>query len=283
MKYSDFNKVFFSFLLVLAAGFVMGAKTTATSNGNWNNSGTWDNGVPSCGDTIVIDSGVTVTVTAMVNLDETSTPRLRLSSLEPWDLEPELFELWRDPRLMRHLHLPLQAGSDTVLRRMRRNTTRDEFRTLVDAARAVMPNVAITTDVIAGFPGETDTEFSETLEYVQEIGFADGHIFTYSPRQGTPAARMKGQIDKSTRKARNAALREVFAEMSAGYRESFIGKTLPVLWESNRSMSDMGWTMQGLTGNYLRVQAISSDPRWNQIDQVKLLKVNGDVILGEII
>ena len=216
-------------------------------------------------------------------LNETATPRLRLSSLEPWELESELFALWHDPRLMRHLHLPLQAGSDTVLRRMRRNTSRDEFRDLVAAARGVMPDVAITTDVIAGFPGESEAEFTETFEYVQEIGFADGHIFTYSPRQGTPAARMKGQLKKHVRKERNAALRAVFADMGDSYRKQFVGETLPVLWESNQSMSDSGWTMQGLTGNYLRVQATASEPRWNQIDQVKLLKVDGDVILGEII
>lgn len=215
-------------------------------------------------------------------LDETSTLRLRLSSLEPWNLEPELFELWHDPRLMRHLHLPLQAGSDSVLRRMRRNTSRDEFRALVAAARDVMPDVAITTDIIAGFPGETDAEFAETLDYVQEIGFADGHIFTYSPRQGTPAARMKGQVEKAIRKERNAALRTVFAEMGAAYRNRFVGETLSVLWESNQSMSDAGWTMQGLTGNYLRVQAVASEPRWNQVDQVKLLKVDQDVLVGEI-
>ncbi len=215
-------------------------------------------------------------------LEATSTPRLRLSSLEPWDLEPDLFELWRDPRLMPHLHLPLQSGSDSVLRRMRRKTTRDEFRALVASVRAVMPNVAITTDIIAGFPGETEAEFAETLEFVQEINFAGGHIFTYSPREGTPAARMKGQLEKKTRKARNAALREVFAEMGARYREKFIGQTMSVLWESSSQASESGWEMSGLTGNYLRVRAIASEPRWNQIDQVCLAKIDGDVILGEI-
>ncbi|MBT3315405.1 MAG: tRNA (N(6)-L-threonylcarbamoyladenosine(37)-C(2))-methylthiotransferase MtaB [Anaerolineae bacterium] len=216
-------------------------------------------------------------------LEQTSAPRLRLSSLEPWDLEPDLFELWCDPRMMPHLHLPLQSGSDAVLRRMRRNTTRDEFRALVAAARDVMPDLAITTDIIAGFPGETEEEFAETLEFVQEIGFAGGHIFTYSPREGTPALRMKGQLDKQTRKARNATLREVFAEMESRYREKLIGKTMSVLWESSTQASDSGWAIQGLTGNYLRIRAIASEPRWNQIDQVKLLKVEGNVILGEIV
>ncbi len=215
-------------------------------------------------------------------LEQTFAPRLRLSSLEPWDLESDLFELWRNPRLMQHLHLPLQSGSDAVLRRMRRNTTRDEFRALVHAARNVMPDVAITTDIIAGFPGETEEEFAETLDFVQEIGFAGGHIFTYSPREGTPAARIKSQLDKSTRKARNATLREIFAEMESRYRNQFIGKTMSVLWESSTQASDSGWAMQGLTGNYLRIRATASEPRWNQIDQVKLLKVDGGVILGEI-
>ena len=216
-------------------------------------------------------------------LKQTSAPRLRLSSLEPWDLESDLFELWRDPRLMPHLHLPLQSGSDTVLRRMRRNTTRDEFRALVAAARDVIPDVAITTDIIAGFPGETEEEFAETLDFVREINFAGGHIFTYSPREGTPAARMKGQLEKKTRKARNATLREAFAEMESRYRERFIGKIMPVLWESSRSRSDAGWEMSGLTGNYLRVHAISSEPRWNQIDQVRLTKTEESIIFGEIL
>ncbi len=215
-------------------------------------------------------------------LEQTSAPRLRLSSLEPWELEPDLFELWRDPRLMRHLHLPLQSGSDTVLRRMRRNTSRDGFRALVNAARAVMPDVAITTDIIAGFPGETEDEFAETLDFVQEMNFAGGHIFTYSPREGTPAARIKKQIDKETRKTRNSALREIFTEIENRYRNAFIGKTLSVLWEASTQVSDSGWTMQGLTGNYLRVQATTSEPRWNQVDEVKLLKIDGDVVIGKI-
>ena len=215
-------------------------------------------------------------------LNETATPRLRLSSLEPWGLEPALFELWRNPRMMRHLHLPLQAGSDSVLRRMRRNTSREEFRALVAAAREVMPDVAITTDVIAGFPGETDAEFNETLGYVQEIGFADGHIFTYSPREGTPASRMKGQLPKSVRKARNADLRAVFATMGAAYRNRFLGETLPVLWESSTQTSDSGWVMQGLTSNYLRVRATASEPRWNQVDPVEITESRDGILHGRL-
>ncbi|MBC8334514.1 MAG: tRNA (N(6)-L-threonylcarbamoyladenosine(37)-C(2))-methylthiotransferase MtaB [Anaerolineales bacterium] len=213
-------------------------------------------------------------------LEMTTVPRLRLSSLEPWDLEPDFFALWENPRLMPHLHLPLQSGSDSVLKRMRRQTTRNAFRELVASARAIMPDVAITTDIIAGFPGETEEEFAETLEFVREIGFAGGHIFTYSPREGTPAARMKGQLEKKTRKARNAALREAFAEMGRIYRNRFIGETISVLWEASSLASDAGWLMSGLTGNYLRVHATLPEPRWNQIDQIRLEKVAGELILG---
>jgi len=215
-------------------------------------------------------------------LDKTSVPRLRLSSLEPWDLEADLFELWRDPRLMPHLHLPLQSGSDSVLRRMRRKTTREGFRQIVAAARAVMPDVAITTDIIAGFPGESEAEFTETLDFVKEIGFAGGHIFTYSPREGTPAARMKNPLPKAVRKERNAVLRERFAKMSADYREQFIGRTISVLWESSLRKSEAGWEMSGLTENYLRVHALSPEPRWNQIDQVHILEIREGVLYGKI-
>ncbi len=216
-------------------------------------------------------------------LNQTSTPRLRLSSLEPWDLEPDLFKLWENPRLMPHLHLPLQSGSDSVLRRMRRNTTREEFSTLVASVRAVIPDIAITTDIIAGFPGETEDEFAETLDFVREMNFAGGHIFTYSPRKNTPAARMKNHLDKKTRKARNAILREFFTEMELNYRKKFIDKRMNVLWESSKELDDKTWQMQGLTENYLRVRASASEPRWNQIDQVRLAEIEGNVILGEIL
>jgi len=132
-------------------------------------------------------------------LRETDVPRLRLSSLEPWDLNADFFSLWGSSwalstRLMPHLHLPLQSGCESTLRRMARRTTPDSFRELVSTAREVMPGVAITTDLIAGFPGETDEEIAESLKFVKEMNFAGGHIFTYSPRPGTGAAKMKGQI-----------------------------------------------------------------------------------------
>jgi threonylcarbamoyladenosine tRNA methylthiotransferase MtaB len=207
-------------------------------------------------------------------LRETDVPRLRLSSLEPWDLDAGFFSLW-DPssssgRLMPHLHLPLQSGSEATLKRMARKTTPGSFRALVSAARQAIPDVAITTDVIAGFPGETEAEFAESLAFVREMDFAGGHVFTYSPRPGTGAARMKGQVRHELRKSRNHILHEALEESARAYRQRFVGRTLPVLWESTSEMGEWGWRMEGLTGNYLRVNAFAPSPRWNEIDTVRL-------------
>ena len=215
-------------------------------------------------------------------LDHTSVPRLRLSSLEPWALEAGFFSLWRDERMCRHLHLPLQSGSGTVLKRMRRKTTPGSFAALVQSARAAIPDVAITTDIIVGFPGETEAEFSETVEFVKSMNFAGGHVFTYSARPGTPAARMNMQIRHETRKERNAVLRAVLEESALAYRSGFVGHTLPVLWEGSSRLTDAGWTLEGLTDNYLRVTSVAPEARWNQIDEVQLFAIDGDGMKGKI-
>lgn len=213
---------------------------------------------------------------------ETDVPRLRLSSLEPWDLNADFFSLWMDSRLMPHLHLPLQSGSDSTLKRMRRNTTTGSFRELVSAAREMISDVAITTDIIAGFPGETEDEFAATLDFVREMDFAGGHVFTYSPRPGTGAAKMRGQIQPQVRKKRNHILREALDEFAKSYREKFIGQAMSVLWESTSAMGERGWQMEGLTGNYLRVQAFAALPRWNVVDEVCINDLAGDVLQGVI-
>ena len=216
-------------------------------------------------------------------LRETDTPRLRLSSLEPWDLSPEFFSLWTNHRLMPHLHLPLQSGSESTLKRMLRKTTPVSFRELVSAAREAIPEVAITTDIIAGFPGETEDEFSETLDFVREMDFAGGHVFTYSARPGTGAARMKGQVKPELRKKRNHILQGVLEESAKSYREKFIGRKMSVLWESTSEMGEWGWKMEGWTGNYLRVNAFAPSPRWNEIDRVLLEEVEDDRMKGVIL
>lgn len=224
-------------------------------------------------------------------LRETDAPRLRLSSLEPWDLTPDFFSLWTDPsamlrtgsRLMPHLHLPLQSGSESTLRRMARKTTPDSFRELVFAAREAIPDVAITTDIIAGFPGETEDEFGETLDIVREMNFAGGHVFTYSARPGTGAAKMKGQVRSELRKKRNHILQGALEESAKSYREKFVGRKMSVLWESTSEMGEWGWKMEGWTGNYLRVSAFAPSPCWNEIDTVVLKGIDGQRMNGEIL
>jgi threonylcarbamoyladenosine tRNA methylthiotransferase MtaB len=213
---------------------------------------------------------------------ETDVPRLRLSSLEPWDLDADFFSLWEDQRLMPHLHLPLQSGCESTLKRMARKTTPQSFQELVSAARAAIPDVAVTTDIIAGFPGETEEEFSESLNFVREMNFAGGHVFTYSPRPGTGAAKMKGQVEPELRKKRNHLLHDALEDSATSYRQKFLGQTISVLWESTSEMGEWGWQMEGLTGNYLRVNACAPSPRWNEIDLVKLNEFDDRRILGVI-
>jgi len=215
-------------------------------------------------------------------LRQTDVPRLRLSSLEPWDLDADFFSLWSDKRLMPHLHLPLQSGCESTLRRMRRKTTPGSFRELVSAARLVVPDAAITTDIIAGFPGETEDEFAESLAFVREMSFAGGHVFTYSPRPGTGAAKMKGQVRPEIRKRRNHILREALEESAKAYSQKFLGQTMSVLWESVSEMGEWGWQMEGLTENYLRVNAFAPSPRWNEIDGVQLVSAGRRGFAGKL-
>lgn len=216
-------------------------------------------------------------------LRETDVKRLRLSSLEPWDLDADFFSLWEDKRLMPHLHLPLQSGSDSVLKRMLRKTTTDSFRQLVLSARKLISDVAITTDIIAGFPAETEEEFAQTLDFVNEMQFVGGHVFSYSSRAGTGASRMKGQVKPEVRKKRNHILQESIAESAKSYRQKFIGKKVSVLWESTTEYDEFGWKMEGWSENYLRVSAVASSPRWNEVDKVKLIEIDGEKMKGEIL
>jgi len=214
-------------------------------------------------------------------LHRTNVPRVRLSSLEPWDLDEDFFSLWADePRLCRHLHLPLQSGCDATLRRMARKTTQKSFTKLVESARSVCPEIAMTTDLIAGFPGETETEFAETLAFVETMGFAGGHVFTYSPRPGTAAAKMPGQVPPPVRRERNARLREVIEKSASRYRAQFLQKTLPVLWEGAATLGPEGWQMSGLTDNYVRVHATAPQDLWNRITHVELVVLEDGAIKG---
>jgi threonylcarbamoyladenosine tRNA methylthiotransferase MtaB len=214
-------------------------------------------------------------------LAQTDIPRLRLSSLEPWDLDQEFFGLWQDPRLCRHLHLPLQSGCAATLHRMARKTTPEAFASLLASARTAIPSVAITTDIMAGFPGEDEAEFAESLAFVQAMQFAAGHVFTFSERPGTAAVRLPAQVPHPVRKLRSAQMRQALAESAAAYRARFVGCTLPVLWESTQGLGPQGWELSGLTDNYLRVTAQFPEPLWNRITEVTLTGMTEDGLQGQ--
>ena len=158
-------------------------------------------------------------------------PRIRLSSLEPWDIEPDFFGLWEDRRLCRHLHLPLQSGCDATLKRMRRNSNQAAFRQLMASARAMIAGVRITSDVIVGFPGETESEFAESARFLREMDFDGLHVFRYSNRPGTPASRMRNQVSSRDKKARSTELLGLSQEMERRYSERLLGTRQAVLWE----------------------------------------------------
>jgi threonylcarbamoyladenosine tRNA methylthiotransferase MtaB len=171
-------------------------------------------------------------------LEETSVPRIRLSSVQPQDLSPELIGLWQDERLCRHLHMALQSGSEATLRRMRRRYSTAAYREAVRLLRRDVPGLAITTDVIAGFPGETDAEFEETLAFCNEMEFAAMHVFPYSQRSGTSAVKMADKVAEPVKKERVHRLMALGEEMSGRYRQALAGTTQQVLWETAHETED---------------------------------------------
>lgn len=205
-------------------------------------------------------------------LSRTTVPRIRLASVEPWDLVDNFFELFKDPRLQPHMHLPIQSGCDSVLRRMSRRCKTAEFSAVVEKARDAVPLFNVTTDLIAGFPGETDGEWQQTMKYIESTGFGHMHIFTFSPRVGTKAATLPGQIDKSVKKARSQEMHQLAAELKAKALADHIGSTVPVLWEQETISGQ--WA--GYTPHYHRVRC--TDPR---IQSSTISEVHLDAVCAE--
>jgi threonylcarbamoyladenosine tRNA methylthiotransferase MtaB len=216
-------------------------------------------------------------------LRHTDIPRLRLSSLEPWDLAPDFFTLWQSPRLMPHLHMPLQSGSDTILRRMARRTSRSAFRKLAAAAREQIPDLNLSTDMILGFPGETENDFRQSLDFIHEIGFSRLHAFTFSPRPGTAAAKMPAQIENSVKKDRTKRMIELGQKLSLAYHERYNGQTRPVLWESNIGADKESLLWSGYSDNYIRVTAPGPVNLYNHVTPTRLSEAGMDGITGEIV
>jgi threonylcarbamoyladenosine tRNA methylthiotransferase MtaB len=213
-------------------------------------------------------------------LTRTGLPRLRLSSLEPWDLQPDFFDLWADRRLCPHLHLPLQSGCDATLRRMGRRTTQSSFAALAEVARMRIPDLALTTDLIAGFPGETEAEFEESLRFVESAGFARLHVFPYSARPGTAAARMPGHIPDTVKKERAARLTALSSRLWQEFQARHIGRTVEVLWESAHAATSDGLLWSGLTGNYLRVITTTPQMLGNTITSARLVSLTDKGLLA---
>ncbi len=210
-------------------------------------------------------------------LAEIDIPRLRLSSLQPRHITPGLLALWKNTRLCPHFHLSLQSGSDAVLKRMKRRYQTADYSRAVAAIRESIPGAAITTDVIVGFPGESDPEFEETCDFCRQMKFARIHVFPYSPRPGTAAASMPAQVPELLKKERSDRMLALAKESAQIHHQQLLGKTLDVLWEQQ---SNGVWS--GLTGNYIKVYVKSAVDLTNKLLSVKLIKIYRDGAWGEI-
>ncbi|MDD4915455.1 MAG: tRNA (N(6)-L-threonylcarbamoyladenosine(37)-C(2))-methylthiotransferase MtaB [Methylococcales bacterium] len=229
-----------------------------------------------------IDSNLSELVRAI--LANTAIPRLRLGSLEPWELPKDFFSLFENPRLLPHLHLPLQSGSDTVLKRMARRCKTQEFAEIATQARALIPHFNITTDIIVGFPGETEQEWRESYDYIKNLGFGHIHIFSYSPRQGTKAAEMPNQIGQDVKKQRSRQLHELAETLKQQFIADNMGVTAEVLWEGQTETPDDQTTRYfGYTPNYLRVacDVANGVELENRILPCRLIKAEDGFVAGE--
>ncbi|HZT08446.1 MAG TPA: tRNA (N(6)-L-threonylcarbamoyladenosine(37)-C(2))-methylthiotransferase MtaB [Chloroflexota bacterium] len=219
-------------------------------------------------------------------LRETTIARVRISSIQPQDWPPDFLELFGDPRLCPHLHLPLQSGCDAVLKRMGRRYSTSDFARFVERIRARVPDVAITADLIAGFPGETDADHRASVGFVRAMEFADAHVFRFSARRGTAASRMRDQVGMDVRKARSEELRAVSANNAERFRRRFLGTARRVLVEEELTVdaacSNGRRRWSGLTDNYLRVEIESPGDFLGRELPVRLRDLSRAGFVGEV-
>jgi threonylcarbamoyladenosine tRNA methylthiotransferase MtaB len=207
--------------------------------------------------------------------------RIRFSSIEPMNFPDNLVERMAAlSKCMPHFHLPLQSGSDAILRRMRRRYTTERYAQLVENLRAAFPEVGITTDVMVGFPGETDADFEQSLRFVEKIDFSQLHVFRYSPRRGTPAAEYPDQVPPYISAERSQEMIALGKRLGQAFRRRMLGKTMDVLVEHSREGEE--GHLAGFTGNYLRVLVDAPESAIDQILPVKLTHLEGDYIKGEV-
>jgi threonylcarbamoyladenosine tRNA methylthiotransferase MtaB len=210
-------------------------------------------------------------------LNEASISRLRLSSLQPPEISPELIGLWQNGRLCPHFHLSLQSGSDGVLSRMKRRYTTSDYQRIVSLIRQAVPEVAITTDIIVGFPGETEAEFLDSFNFCRQMQFARIHVFPYSPRPGTEAAHMPQAVADRVKKQRSQQMLALARKSAQNFNQRFLGRTVEVLWEQRT-----GGVWSGLTGNYIKVYARSSQELTNRLLPVKMVEIYKDGVWGVV-
>ncbi|SCX94543.1 tRNA (N(6)-L-threonylcarbamoyladenosine(37)-C(2))-methylthiotransferase MtaB [Alkaliphilus peptidifermentans] len=208
--------------------------------------------------------------------------RIRLSSLEPTLFTADFLNgLSKLEKICQHFHLSLQSGSDKILQKMNRRYTTDEYRQIVKGIRKVYPDIALTTDIIVGFPGESDDDFETTYLFVKEIEFSDIHVFKFSPRKGTPAAEFTQQVDGIKKHKRSEKLIELGEKMKLHYLEQFIGREKEVLFETiSKEYPDH---VEGLTNNYIKVLLNSKKIHEGEIRKVTLQEIIGEYMVGSII
>lgn len=214
-------------------------------------------------------------------LDVPGVQRLRLGSLESVEVEPRLLTLMQeDARFCRHLHLPLQSGCDKTLQAMHRPYTTAKFKTLLADIKTKVPDIAITTDVIVGFPGETEADFETTCKFAESCGFSKMHIFPFSARKGTPAEKFAGAVTEAVKKERADILGKIDETMHKAFLQAMVGQTAEVLFEQPAGED----YFEGLTGNYQRVFVKSGGRNLGgEILPVKITAFDGEKLLGEII
>ena len=214
-------------------------------------------------------------------LDVPGVQRLRLGSLESVEVEPRLLTLMQeDARFCRHLHLPLQSGCDKTLQAMNRPYTTAKFKTLLADIKTRVPDIAITTDVIVGFPGETEADFETTCKFAESCGFSKMHIFPFSARKGTPAEKFAGAVTEAVKKERADILGRIDETMHKAFLQAMVGQTAEVLFEQPAGED----YFEGLTGNYQRVFVNCGGKNLGgEILPVKITAFDGEKLLGEII
>jgi len=216
-------------------------------------------------------------------LERTRIPRIRLGSLEPWDLPENFWTLFDDPRLMPHLHLPMQSGADSVLRRMSRRCRTQEFLALMEEARKRVPDLNVTTDIIVGFPGETETEWRQTLDFVETAGFGGIHIFAFSPRQGTKAATLPDPVPREVKRQRSEELHRVAARLKRQRMEAQLGREVEVLVEGNPETPGKVLCWSGYTPDYQRIRFTGPAGLENRLVKVEAVGIEEETLEGRLL